>query len=136
MCLTSNHKKLKGKIIKEGKRRGYIRVYKVCQEYLGYEKYTGSVMETAYRAGLRQTHLPGWHVYLSRRAAKYREGWIGYGGEIKVCYAKPSWLLKVGYDNGSYTRAATFKALVFPKWNKGNMTIREFREKCKGRKIR
>ena len=138
MCLDYELTKSRADKIKaEAKRRGYIRVWKVCKE-----KQTGWFMGKIWEKGLRKAICleepdGGWYAYLSLSGAKaftkpYRKGWVF----IKVCYAKPQWIKRLG--KGISTRVkgdvGIFTHLCFPNWDKGDMTIREFRAMCKGKK--
>lgn len=131
MCLIQiSTKKNRDKFLKKASRRGYIRVYKVCRENrTGWTKSRAKV----WIAGLRKANSLenmdadcGWHACLSKRKAE-----IYYAGNpfeyIKVCYAKPAWLKGLSLR----TKEASFTHLVFPEWDKGDMTIREFRAICK-----
>lgn len=136
-CLSSE--KSKKRFLKEAKKRGYIRVWKVCRKGK-----TGWMFRTRYKPGLCKAFLKrlygyskrqklanpdfGWHVYLSLQRAE--KDCTQCNESIKVCYAKPSWLKGLSLE----TKCATFTHLVFPEWDKGNMTIREFRQVCKEQK--
>ncbi|MGB2796642.1 MAG: hypothetical protein WBD44_05215 [Phycisphaerae bacterium] len=126
MCLEYISKQAtRDKFLKEVRKRGYVRVYKICSypSWGDRIKRTGPVFGVKYKAGLRKASTgtdSGWYVYLQRPRYEFN---------VKVCYAKPAWLKNLG---GYYCgRAATFTKLVFPNWGKGDMTIREFRRICK-----
>ena len=120
------------KIKAEARKRGYIRVWKVCEE-----KCTGWCFSRKWEEGLCESeHLndyaDGWYAYLSLEEAESRmDGWVDHF--IKVCYAKPQWIKRLGGD-GEGQEVGIFTHLCFPDWDKGDMTIREFRAMCKGKK--
>lgn len=125
MCLDYDLKpKQVDKIIAEARKRGYIRVWKVCQK-----KCTGWCQGTRWKKGLRKAaHLKdrdgGWYAYLTLKDARNKTNM--YSEYIKTCYVKPSWIKKLGED--WYGRkVGIFTHLCFPDWKKGDMTIREFR---------
>lgn len=130
MCLGYDYEKTSRNyrnIIKAGKKRGYIRVYKICDF-----KYTGCFHGRRWKKGIRKAeHLRrrdgGWYAFLSLSAARR---FLCLGENLKICYAKSSWVKRLGGYNG-YGRVGIFTHLAFPDWNKGDMTIREFREMCK-----
>lgn len=136
MCLVQiSPKRSRDKFLKGANRRGYIRVYKVCEEGK-----TGWYTGTPYRDGLQEAsphpyfYHPdgvdvGFHAYLSLyEAEKTRSDMSTFQDEvfIKTCYAKPKWLNGLSLR----TKEASFTHLVFPDWDKGDMTIREFRNIC------
>jgi len=132
MCLDRElSQKQFNKIKSEAQRRGYIRVWKVCSE-----KRTGWCFVLEWKKGLRKAEYSercdsGWYAYLSLEEAKQKmECWVFH--YIKVCYAKPSWIKRLGKD-GSF-EVGVFTHLVFPDWAKGDMTIREFRAECRKEK--
>jgi len=130
MCLTNiSPERSKKKFLKEARKRGYIRVWKVCD----YRR-TGWYFARSqpHQSGLQESNHQessnidyGWHGYLSFAKAKRI---FEQGDYLMICYAKPSWLKGLSLA----TKHATFTHLVFPEWDKGNMTIREFRQICKG----
>ena len=133
MCLYYYLKpKQASKIKAEARKRGYIRVWKVC----GYKE-TGWCFGLKWKKGLRKSaHIKsrdgGWYAYLSKEEAESRIAFWPYH-EIKVCYAKPKWIKRLGEDMGK-RKSGIFTHLAFPNWDKGDMTIREFRAMCKGKK--
>lgn len=131
MCLDYlSTEKNKKKFLKEARKRGYIRVYKVCKYkktgwyFLHCKKYKSGLQESNHRVNPTENY--GWHAYLSLAKAKY---YCGCYEHIITCYAKPSWLKGLSLR----TKEASFTHLVFPDWDKGDITIREFREICKGK---
>jgi len=136
MCLDAKlSKRTKKRIINQAKKRGYVRVFKVCKlgatgTYWSFSQKYKSGLQTAESGG----NAWGWYGFLTKQGAeRYKCG----DEQIKVCYTKPSWILeigKIGFDCAG--SAARFSHLVFPDWKKGNMTIREFRQVCKDSKIK
>lgn len=139
MCLTQlSTKKNRDKFLKEARKRGYIRVYKVCERW--YKKcYTGWAYDKRYKPGLRRAERTtykdvnyGFHAHLSLGSAKQARDKVQrfcfIGLRIKTCYAKPAWVKGLSLK----TKEASFTHLVFPDWEKGDMTIREFQAACKG----
>ena len=131
MCLDYTlSKKKASKIIEQAKKRGYIRLFKVC-----YYKRTGWMFGLKWKKGIRKaSHLEekdvgwnvGWYAFLTKEAAiKYLDSSF-----VKTCYAKPQWIKRLGAYSG-YGKAGIFTHLAFPDWDKGDMTIREFRQMCK-----
>lgn len=130
MCLGYiSTEKNKKKFLKEAGKRGYIRVYKECQSgqsgwhYAYHKPYKSGLQESNHKEQLSVDY--SWHVYLSLtkvKKEKYDES------SIMICYAKPSWLRGLSLR----TKEATFTHLVFPDWDKGDMTIKEFRQICRG----
>ena len=138
MCLDAKlSKRTEKQIINQAKKRGYIRVFKVCK--LGG---TGTLYgeDLEYESGLQAASdywggAWGWYGFLTKQGAKR---YNCRNQQIKVCYAKPSWVLEIGkisFVGGTYS-AARFSHLVFPDWKKENMTIRKFRQMCKDSKIK
>jgi len=136
MCLSYELTKPRADKIKaEARKRGYIRVYKVC----GTNSFncTGVFRQTKYKERVCEAYgnntdkNVGWYAFLSQRMAK---GYLIKSNkeEIKVCYAKPSWIKRLGRDDRS-RHIGIFTHLAFPDWDKGDMTIREFRDMCKGK---
>ena len=134
MCLDYELKpKQADKIKAEARKRGYIRVYKVCEQ-----KQTGWYQGTRWKEGqhkaknLKQRD-GGWYAYLNIASARgVRNYWGSDSHYIKVCYAKPSWIKRLGESYLSKLNfAGIFTHLAFPDWDKGDMTIREFRAMCK-----
>jgi len=74
--------------------------------------------------------VAGWYAYLTEEAAII--GSYNILKDIKVCYAKASWIKGLGTFNGR--PAGIFTHLYFPDWDKGDMTIREFRAMCREQK--
>lgn len=134
MCLTQiSSEKSRDKFLKDARRRGYIRVYKVCTFH-----WTGWCFQRGYNDGLqragnynRKDVNYGFHAHLTlvvaERSVRNLKAWSGNDFYIKVCYAKPQWLKGLSLR----TKEASFTHLVFPNWDKGNMTIREFRAVCR-----
>ena len=133
MCLDYELTKPEADKIKaEARKRGYIRVYKVFNAYN-----TGWSMGTRWRKGLRKgayikQPYGGWYALLTLKAARKELAIWNDPHYIKTCYAKPSWIKRLGMSDGH--RVAIFTHLCFPDWDKGDMTIREFRAMCKGKK--
>lgn len=135
MCISHlSSERNKKKFLEEARKKGYIRVWKVCD----YKK-TGWLRREKYRPGLqraigfvKKNINHGFHVYLSLSKAKMDKIILESGDQgityVKICYAKPSWLKGLSLR----TKEAVFTHLVFPEWDKGDMTIREFRTICKG----
>jgi hypothetical protein len=134
MCLYFDlSKKQSDKIIQKAKKRGYIRVWKVC-----YEKRTGWYRGGRWLKGLRKAKNlrdkdGGWYAYLDKSSAenirrRYLRVYIPHS--IKTCYVKPSWIKRLGLD-WYENEVGIFTHLCFPDWDKGDMTIREFREMCR-----
>ena len=74
-------------------------------------------------------------AYLIREdAVEFMRNWDSRV-KIKVCYAKPSWLKLngLGEDVDNFI-VGIFTHLVFPNWDKGDMTVREFKKICKENK--
>ena len=134
MCLNYDLKpKQAAKIKAEAQRRGYIRVWKICEE-----KRTGWSRGTRWKEGLRKAKNlkqrdGGWYAYLSLESAKsVRNYWGDEDHTIKICYAKPQWIKRFGkICMGKWANVGLFTHLCFPDWDKGDMTIREFRAMCK-----
>jgi len=130
MCLDSNlSKKVKKRIRDLAKKRGYIRVYKSCFEN-GTVRKTGMWHGEKYRKGLCKADGysdEGWYAFLNKKAA---QRYSGSYEPIKICYAKHSWIKKLGKIR-HHGPAAIFAHLAFPDWDKGDMTIREFRAICR-----
>jgi len=129
MCLDRVlPKKQADEIIQQARKRGYIKVYKVC-----IYKSTGWMWGKTWRKGLRKAFGlynkdAGWYAFLTEEAAKeYSKNHSWY---IKVCYAKPAWIKRLGryFHCG---KAGIFTHLAFPDWNKGTMTVAEFKQMCK-----
>lgn len=134
MCLTGRlPKKQKEKIMQEARKRGYFRVYKVVQETNTKGKQTGTNFGLPYQKGFRATYRPGWYVFLKRGSAQWWKAGMPHR-KIVTCYAKLSWLQRLAHQENHSVQAATFHTLVFPDWDKGDMTIREFRAACKVKK--
>jgi len=133
MCLAYELSKNKADKIKDlARKRGYIRVWKVCTPDC-----TGWWQGTEWMPGLHKAKNlskkdGGWYAYLSETAAKkFKNYWNGDTDHtIKVCYAKPSWIKRLGGDK-NFGHIGIFTHLAFPDWDKGNMTIREFRAMCR-----
>ena len=130
MCLDYDLKpEQAAKIKAEAQRRGYIRVWKVC-----IKRETGWCFASHWKKGLRESdyrsdYNAGWYAYLTLEDAESRmAGWSWHF--IKACYAKPQWIKRLGRDEGK-RRVGIFTHLCFPDWDKGDMTIREFRAMCK-----
>lgn len=135
MCLSSCSlpENRQVQFLQQAKKRGYFRVYKVVIKYFDGCKLTGPNYGKRYRAGARSTKGPGWHVFLDRKTAKtYVQNSLVK--KLVVCYAKIGWLKKLAYQFCTSDEAATFHTLVFPDFDKGDMTIREFRAACKKQK--
>jgi len=145
MCLDYDLKpKQAAKIKAEAQRRGYIRVWKVCRTnpynstgVFSHLSSAGNLGQARYKEGLRKAcgdntdKNVGWYAFLGRRTAENYKIKTNKE-EIKVCYAKPSWIKRLGgYE--SCGEAAIFTHLCFPDWKTGDMTIREFRAMCKGK---
>lgn len=136
MCLDYElPEKQADKIKAEARKRGYIRVWKRCHKnpYSGQES-TGFWQGKRYKKGIAKASYlidtnGGWYAFLSKEAASI----YAWGNHLVVCYAKPSWIKKLGGEDG-IGRAAQFTHLAFPDWHKGDMTIREFREMCRAEK--
>ena len=141
MCLSYDLTKPRADKIKaEARKRGYIRVYKVCatNPYISTGVFSrvssaGRMCQTRYKEGLRKAwgdktdKNVGWYAFISHGGAKR---YNPFHESIKTCYAKPSWIKRLGgYDFCGH--AAIFTHLCFPDWDKGDMTIREFRAMCK-----
>jgi hypothetical protein len=137
MCLDSNLSKKAEKRIRDlAKKRGYIRVWKVCDTTWDNRKRTGRSYGIPYKEGIRKSKNyetdteAGWYAYLYKRSAKrYTYNHFLSDKMIKVCYAKPKWIKQLGIQASS--SAGIFTHLVFPDWDKGDMTIREFRAICR-----
>ena len=133
MCLDYDLKpEQAAKIKAEAQRRGYIRVYKVCKE-----KKTGWFFGRYWRKGLHKAgrlkmYDGGWYAYLTLGAARDKT-YMSPRKYVRTCYAKPSWIKRLGTDWRS-RRVGIFTHLCFPDWKTGDMTIREFRAMCKGKK--
>ena len=98
-----------------------------------YERLTGAVFGGKYLSGIRKAaHLKifngGWYAFLTKKAAKKYNP-----GKIKVCYAKPQWIKRLG-RYPYIGKAGIFTHLAFPNWDKGTMTVREFKKMCKEHK--
>jgi hypothetical protein len=140
MCLDSNLRTESERRIRDlAKRRGYIRVWKVCDITWDNQKRTGRHYRIPYKEGIRESknyktdEEAGWYAYLDKRSAKgyaYNHS-LSYN-IIKVCYAKPSWIKEFGKQLNS--PAGIFTHLAFPDWDRGDMTIREFRALCRKNK--
>ena len=139
MCLDYEYEeRTVNKIRKDAEHRGYIKVYKVC----GYLK-TGWCWCIPYMKGIqRADHDPldtqsGWYAYLDKEEAiKFLRICLDGKECVKTCYAKPEWLKGAGwsrYNNETY-RVGVFTKLAFPDWDKGDMTVREFKALCKASK--
>lgn len=136
MCLDYElTEKQANKIKEQARKRGYIRVWKRvyhCSRLN--QKQTGYFQDKRYRKGIHKAAFltadnGGWYVFLSKRAATMYE----WGSKTVVCYAKSSWIKNLGGYDGC-GKAAQFTHLAFPAWDKGDMTIREFREMCRAEK--
>ena len=137
MCLSYDLTKPRADKIKaEARKRGYIRVYKVCMK-----KYTGWYQGTKWKEGHCKARSldyrdGGWYAYLTLKIARdYQEKFnlfCIHTHYIKTCYAKPSWIKRLGGDYRN-RRVGIFTHLCFPDWDKGDMTIREFRAMSKGK---
>jgi len=135
MCLAYELSKNKADKIRDlARKRGYIRVWKVCMPDC-----TGWFYGNKWRPGIHEAENlhrrdGGWHAHLSKTAAKKVKNYWNrtcYNDHtIKVCYAKPSWIKSLGGDK-KFGRIGIFTHLAFPDWDKGNMTIREFRALCR-----
>jgi hypothetical protein len=131
MCLDAKlSKKQADEIIQQAKKRGYIRVFKVCEE-----KETGWLYSLRWRRGIRKaknlkSYSGGWYAFLSYKAAKKYIRNLGKPIFIKTCYIKPQWIKRLGRYN-YIGKAGIFTHLAFPDWDKGDMTVREFRQMCK-----
>jgi hypothetical protein len=133
MCLDYElSEKQANKIKEQARKRGYIRVWKVCCQE-GKRKRTGFVNGSPYKKGVHKAKYlkdrdGGWYSFLAKTGSKnYKDCFVE---KIIVCYAKSEWIKKLGGYLGC-GRAATFTHLAFPSWDKGDMTIREFKEMCK-----
>ena len=77
----------------------------------------------------------GWYAYLDKEEAiKFLRICLDGKECVKACYAKPEWLKGAGwsrYDNNETYRVGVFTKLAFPNWDKGDMTVREFKVLCK-----
>ena len=136
MCLDYElTEKQADKIKEQARKRGYIRVWKVCKiKATGGKRYG---WDNLWRKGVRKAeglkeNNAGWYAFLSKQGA---QRYFLSGEFIKVCYAKHSWIKRLGgYKYHKCGGAAIFTHLAFPDWDKGNMTIREFRAMCKEKK--
>ena len=135
MCLKVEHKKgTVAKMKRQAHRKGYIRVYKACTCDFGI-KCSGWYFGRRYRQGMQVAKVSrdgrkneaGFYAYLTKEGTKCVD-WMNC--KTKVCYAKPEWLKRAGKDNAG-NRVGIFTKLVFPNWDKGDMTIREFKALCK-----
>ena len=131
MCLSYDLKpKQFDKFKSEAQKRGYIRAYKVCRY-----GHTGAFTSRKFKPGMQvagqlMKHDGGWYAYLTKTGARREvRKWHYTKMEIKVCYAKPSWIKRLGTNSGS--TVGIFTHLCFPDWDKGDMTIREFRDRCR-----
>ena len=139
MCLAYELSKKSDKEIKAlANRRGWIKVYKVC-----YYRETGIYRGRSWAHGLHESigHQSyfdaGWYGCLSLAAARKEVKILHHvrHTHIKTCYAKPEWIKRLGSnDCEDGDRIGIFTHLVFPKWQKGKMTIREFKALCKAGK--
>jgi hypothetical protein len=134
MCLDYElSEKQAAKIIQQARKRGYIRVWKRCDIRIG-RRCTGFFKDNLYKKGVIKArdlllHDGGWYAFLTKEAAEEY-----FGTDIKVCYAKASWIKRLGKYKWSRKRelmVGIFTHLAFPSWDKGDMTIREFKEMCK-----
>ena len=130
MCLSYDLKpKQFDKFKSEAQKRGYIRAYKVCRY-----GHTGAFTSRKFKPGMQEAGQlmkrdGGWYAYLAKTGAmRSVRTWHYTKMEIKVCYAKASWIKRLGNNEGY---VGIFTHLVFPDWDKGDMTIREFRAMCK-----
>jgi len=136
MCLEYELSKEADKKIRDlAKKRGYIRVWKVCMpDCTGYWFHINDWMPGLHKAKNLSKKDGGWYAYLSETAAKKAENYwnrdCNTDHTIKVCYAKPSWIKRLGSDR-RFGSVGIFTHLAFPDWDKGNMTIREFRALCR-----
>ena len=134
MCLDYElTKKQADKIKEQARKRGYIRVWKVCSSY----KLTGWMYGAKYINAIRKARCKnrmtgkknvGWYAYLNKKSAQDCRD----QGVIMTCYAKPEWIKRLGHNY--YLKnypVGIFTHLAFPDWDKGDMTIREFRAMCK-----
>ena len=119
-------------IIEAGKRRGYIRVWKVVSNMNG--AYSSPYYHRLHKSGIRRAYFgypggnPGWHGFLDRQSVKeyYRpRRWV-----IIECLAKPEWLRSAGVkDSWCHTlKTATFTKLMFPEYPRRRVTVNEFKE--------
>ena len=136
MCLDYDlTTKQADKIKAEARKRGYIRVYKVCNKGR-----TGWHIGSKWKKGLRRAMNirkkdGGWYAYLNITSAwRVRNYWGKKHHFIKVCYAKSEWIKRIGKSHlKKYNSVGIFTHLCFPDWEKGDMTIREFRAMSKGK---
>ncbi len=136
MCLDYElSEKQANKIKALARKRGYIRVWKVCQE-----NRTGWHQWTFWKNGLQKAKYlrdkdGGWYAYLSlKEARRFNNRYSYWGCSIKTCYAKPSHIKRLGRARSGVSdkpKTGIFTHLAFPNWDKGDMTIREFKEMCK-----
>ena len=132
MCLYSEMRKYKADEIKaEARKRGYIRVWKICEQGQTGWYYGGRWLKGVKKAQNLKVYNGGWYAYLDLEGAKIMRKILRYRKiKIKVCYAKLSWIKRLGRDSRR-NRIGIFTHLAFPDWDKGDMTIREFRAMCK-----
>jgi len=135
MCLAYELSKNKADKIKDlARKRGYIRVWKVCTPDCTGWFYVNEWMPGIHKAKYLHKRYGGWYAYLSETTAKKAKNYLNRKHNtdhtIKVCYAKPSWIKSLGGDR-RFGHIGIFTQLAFPDWNKGNMTIREFRALCR-----
>ena len=133
MCLDYELPKKKlDEIIQQARKRGYIRVYKVCDFHR-----TGCIYwlggKVSYKRGLQKAKRlrekdAGWYAFLSKPAAKRYKVPNEF---IKICFTKAKWIKQLGKDFYTGDQAGIFTHLAFPDWNKGDMTVREFKQICK-----
>lgn len=137
MCLDYELTKNQADKIKtQARKRGYIRVWKVCKKRkTGW--YFGSIWKKGLRKAMRLNQKDGgWYAHLSLEdARKYANVRMWLDLSVKACYAKPSWIKCIGGDLGK-NLVGIFTHLAFPDWDwdKGDMTTREFRAMCRENK--
>jgi hypothetical protein len=139
MCLvysTTDPKTIKRGLSKYSK-TDYVRVYKKAyyDRCGGIKRRTGYCWGIRWRKGIRKivdsrpSNECGWYAYLEKPKKEYKNY------PTKVCIVKKKWVVEFGNQIGSRKKAVRCNCMAFPSWNKGKLTVREFRQMCKKAKV-
>ncbi len=120
----------------KGKKCGYIRVWKVVRNNKGRGGYVSDWCAHRYMAGFnhadKQAFCEQDLIHAFKTATSYKGEWsLDSACECLIeCLIKPEWLYALS------DCALTTKAIVMPAYPKRKVTVREFREAIKGKKVK
>lgn len=138
MCIEKNLGEAALKRYRAKGKNGYIRVWKVVIEQSGYyiallqhnnsrKRYKKGLCH-AYEKAKEENEL----IYACRDKKSARQ----WSGTTIECLVKPEWVKAVGISFRNRYLNLTTKAIVMPEFPKTKVTVREFREAIKGKKVK